>query len=500
MNFIRIVLSAIVICLVFVSCEDDLAQTGSGLVGETNFNAQKYNLVSLAAKTEPIVKVQTNALSSYALGFNQDPVYGETSANILSQLRLSFPNPQFNGNPVVDSVVMLVPYFSRIESREGENVTYALDSLYGNDSYTLEIYRSNYFLRDLDPTENYEAQKYYSDQKSLFESNLESTPIHIENNFRPTASAVNVVDFDSGKLDTLSKSPRMKLRLPAAYFQQHVINKAGSDALLSNENFKNHFRGLYFKVKNNSGTPSQAYSLLNLRSDEAEILIYYHIPATGVDEEDETGIYRLKFGGQMVNVFDTQNQNIPTGQDLYLKGGAGSMAVIDLFTEEGELEDLRANNWLINEANLSFYVNESALAGGEKQPNRLFLYDLTNGTTLADYTLDITANDNNPNISRVNHLQPLTTEDGVSFYKLRITSYIGDLLNPESERTSSRLGLVLSNNVNVFNPVTVDLPSESEIKQIPSPMVLNPYSTVLYGVNAPEGKELKLEIFYTQPD
>ena len=44
------------------------------------------------------------------------------------------------------------------------------------------------------------------------------------------------------------------------------------------------------------------------------------------------------------------------------------------------------DKWIINEANLVFYVDQDACE--ENEPDRLILYDLKNNTPIIDYFLD----------------------------------------------------------------------------------------------------------------
>ena len=68
--------------------------------------------------------------------------------------------------------------------------------------------------------------------------------------------------------------------------------------------------------------------------------------------------------------------NINSSENLskiYLKGGQGLMAEIDLFRDsQGNdlLDDIKSRQWLINEANLKFYVDRETieLNGGLIEP------------------------------------------------------------------------------------------------------------------------------------
>ena len=77
-------------------------------------------------------------------------------------------------------------------------------------------------------------------------------------------------------------------------------------------------------------------------------------------------------------------------------------------------------------------------------------------------------------------------------------------LSINKDSTNTRLGLVVSNNVNIFNAVKAEVEGEENVDEeyqlevIPSPMLNTPQSTVLYGPEEPGENRLKLNIFYTE--
>src|SRR5690606_35529236 len=80
--------------------------------------------------------------------------------------------------------------------------------------------------------------------------------------------------------------------------------------------------------------------------------------------------------------------------NLWLKAGANATyATINLFSEDAdnngkadELETIIENNWLINQAVLTLYVDQTAVGKDTlTYPNRLYLYDFTHNTPLTDY-------------------------------------------------------------------------------------------------------------------
>lgn len=483
------------------ACEDDFNEVGGSIVDSDNFDALLYEGAVLDAHSEKIQSVQSNGLSSYALGVYEDAKYGKATANVLAQLKLSTENPSFGVNPQLDSVVLTLPYYATLTAQNFDEREYELDSVYGDTPIKLSIFRSGYFLRAFDPNDDYNPQAYYSDQGEKFEQNLEGDPIFSTNYFKPSNEELTlfVPDNPSETTDTTKVSPRLRVKLPVDMFEELIIENEGSDKLLTNANFKNFFRGLYFKTEliDNTGV----MSLLRFSAEDAGVTLHYRSEFEDVngDLKENNNTYKLNFGDQIVNVFDTDYDQLPAQDDnLYVKGGEGSMAVIDLFTDQGQLDSLREKEWLVNEANLKFYVNDNAIPSNQRQPERVFIYDIKNQSVVKDYVLNAGEKENDVLNSRTVHLGRLSTDgNGDDYYKIRITNYVNDIINNDS--TNTKLGLVASQNVNIKTQSKVDVGNDDDvIKSVPTSEVLAPNGTVLYGTNGPSGKALKLEIYYTK--
>ncbi len=205
---------------------------------------------------------------------------------------------------------------------------------------------------------------------------------------------------------------------------------------------------------------------------------------------------------------------------MLLKGQQGAIAEISLFngeTADGDnaFEDFKdffsernpdgsflKSKRLINEANLVFYVNQDLVNGNE--PDRLYLYDVTNNRPLVDYDFD-NANTTFPRFSRTNHLGLLqretSTDEGIK-YKMRITEHLNNLILNDS--TNVKLGIAVSANINLENSffqVDVLTSNDDDAKRVPISSVVYPKSTILYGNNTTnEEKKLYLEVFYTEPE
>jgi len=399
-------------------------------------------------------------------------------------------------------------------------------------------------LRNFDPGAGIDdAQKYYSngslDSGQLIEpSLLESQLLYYDGNYFPSSETIEIGVYNEETEDfelTSTLNPSLRLHLynnplnlspPEGFWEDMFFEREDDDVLQTENNFYNYFRGLYFKAESITGTEGHMMQL-DLNSGGANLMFYYTYDQTitvdGVDETSSVqGNYELTFSGNRVNIFENnftpsilQNINDTStdseGDDLlYLKGGEGSMAVIELFTEDeigstqedylNEFRDLTdgqaSAKRLVNEAFLEFYVEETL--SNSDTPNRLFIYDIDNNIPLADYFFDQTVNASSAD-SKYAHLVPLATEtnsEGVEQkkYKIRLTEHINNIILNDS--TNVKLGLVVSSNVGAVR--SRNFQDDNEVESIPSGTVLSPKSVILHG-NTSQNSEIspKLNIYYT---
>ena len=397
-----------------------------------------------------------------------------------------------------------------------------------------------------------EVQKYYSGDGPDFDNNKNPDRL---NDDTTSPSQNDAFFFNNEELKTYKTvdgtqtvdtrtAPGMRINLRKSFFQDKIFNGATAGKLINNNVFKEYFRGLYFKVDSNVDSPNQgSMSLLNFK--QGKITITYNVSVTATDgtitTEEKTII--LNLAGNTVNVLEnefTNNyvSNVTSGinttqgdSKLYLKGGAGSMAVISLFGEtdlkgwdktleafvtggngvSDELEDMRhpadGQNLLINEANLTFSIDSSSISGAY-EPNRIYLYDLNNKRPILDYYTDVSLSAN-PKLNKSIHggiIEKATTGNKRGYqYKIRLTNHLRNLINKDS--TNIRLGLVVTEAIATVTSAKIKTPiiSGIPIDRTPLSSVINPLGTVLFGNNIPVGdpnyaKRLKLEIYYTKPN
>ncbi len=512
MNIKNLLLPVGALLLLFLamsSCQDDISSIGSGVIGAETPNGildDSHSLIGFSRKINP---VQTNRLPAYQLGVYNNSIYGKSNINFLSQLSLEKADPKFGDEPVVDSVFVYLPYFSTATTVDSVT-TYKTDSIYGSAPINISIYESKYFLRDYDPNSGFEKlQNYYSDEGPIFESNLGQELKRIED-FKTNSNGYILY---KGETTEEKLGPGLRVKLPVEFFQEKIIDKEGTAELRNNSNFKNYLRGLYFKVE----SPTNDGTMFIFDYKKANITIHYSADGTGTADRDNK-TFKLIFDGQMVNTFDnTLSANIETAistpdtirgeETLYLHGGDGIMSIIELFGEDvnnngvaDELETLRDKKWLINEANLIFYVDKGQMPQGSKDPERIIIYDLKNSNVLADYNLDVTNSSNDPQTAFTNHFGKLKrgSDDKGDYYKLKITNHISNIINKDS--TNVPLGIVVSHNVKVNTTQKLRDSQSPSIKEIPAGSILSPKGTILHGNKSPnQDRRLKLQIYYTEP-
>jgi hypothetical protein len=520
----------------FIACDKDFASLDSDVINPDNAinfstDVEEYPIITYNHEIGP---VRTNGLSSYLLGYSFDPVFGASTSNFVSQISPSVFDPTFGDNIVLDSVILTVPYFSRlIETDSIGNGTYEIDSIFGNTPIKLSIFENNYFLKDFDPNSEFsDKQKYFSNRSTsetnfISPSELEGELFYENDQFLPRKEEIILT-----VIDTTTNEPLISNRLAPAirvnlydpdendtFWQNLIFDKEGEPELSNLNNFLNYFRGIYFKVE--AADINGTLMMLNFSSADVNITLYYTSDVetetdTDTEATQEAGTYILNFIGNQVNFFDNNFFPIPTGDEingdekLFLKGGEGFMAIINLFNgdDEGnspEFEEFK-NNYnengtvkrLINEAYLEFYVDQTTVQSQE--PDRLYIFDLNNNITLIDYVFDQSVNETT---TKLDHLVPLQRVDddpdgqGIK-YKIRIIQHLNNLAFKDS--TNVKLGLVVTTNVASIN--NFELQDQTGIlKSLVSGEILSPRSTVLHGNNTPnQDKKVTFKIYYTEPD
>ena len=528
------------ITLLFVSCDKEYSAVGDALIGENHFELVKYNS-NVIAHNEKVTPVQSNNLPINALGIYDNPAFGKTTAHFATQITLASVNPTINPalNQVIDSVMIDVPYFSTALSTDvNGNRTYELDSIYGESKakIKLSVYESGRYVG----TQSGTPQTFYTNQNTDFDNfkdpgskkwgrlnndankaqNDEFFFNPRENRFLSTSTTVTPT--------TTRTPPSMRLKLNADFFKDKILN-APAGSLTTNDVFINYFKGLYFKVEQ-SGADKGSLAMINFV--KGTITIKYKEETSTTNKTLVDKLLVLNLSGVTASLLEQSNTNgdyatattnpnrVIGDEKLYLKGGEGSLAVIDLFEKKDligydkngnltgpngvsdELDNIRKEGWLVNEANLVFNIDAATMIKSD-EPQRIYLYDYTNSRPIIDYFIDGTSAakpkkaklvfDGNINMSTV-------TKRGTN-YKVRITNHIRNLVK-YADSTNVKLGVAVTESIDISNSYDLKTPSVW-ISEAPKSSVMNPLGTILYGgrstSNPTDKNLLKLEIYYTKP-
>ena len=550
----NIKLLSIFFIILIYSCDKEFTSIDSDVISAENainFNTSSvdYPIVASNLRLNP---VKSNNLPSFMLGYNNNPFYGESKASFLGQVAPAEFSPSFGENVVLDSVVLTIPYYSRgVDTDDDGNISYEIDSVYGNTATKLYVYKSNFYLRDFNPSGDFsDAQNYYSNgalsnSESINQSEIEAELLYESgvlgdgsDDFIPSSERIDLTLLDSlGEsyvASSIAPAVRLKLNNPNDNFWESLFfENEGNPELINPNTFKEFFRGLYIKA---DGVNSEgSMMLLNFASSNTKLTIHY-TSETSTDSDTDSGgtstetitsqnEYVLNFTDNLVNIYennfqvDVSNSNTVEGDErIYLKGGEGYMSTVDLFS--GDIEDnngVMVNafdhfknsfydeeneiaNKIINEAYIEFFVDQTQDIGSE--PDRIYLYNFEQNTALIDYFLDQSVSSTTIN-AKINHLEPLTrdgdsiTGEGVK-YKIRITEHLNNLILRDS--TNAKLALVVTSNVGSIDNFSI-LNSGEEERDFPSGAILTPKGTVLHGSQSEDlDKRPRIKIYYTDPN
>ena len=412
-----------------------------------------------------------------------------------------------------------------VNPRQGATV-YDIDSLIGNKdaNFKIKVQELDYFLSTYDASNNFETfLKYYSDDnvienfrgKILFDDEIEidTDEVVIYKEDDPDTD-----DVDESEQVKERLTPRLRIPIDKDYMQSKIIDQEGNIDLANQDNFSLYFKGLFLSAYDFSDP-----LLLMLNYSDASINIVYEYDkynrnGTNDDTSDDTidreeKTFKLNLTGNQINIIkqdpysiEISNALTSTNEDLkrvYLKGGEGIMMEINLFddgTGSDILGEIKSKGWLINEANLTMYIDKDAvdISGGIIEPSRIYLYDIESKAPVIDYFVD-QSQGQKPKDQKTVHSGLIEIDEdrnGIK-YKIRISEHVKNIIRNDS--LNKKLGLVVTSDIT--NAVNTELKSTDELEYIPISTVINPLGTILYGPN-PEpinyDKRFRLELFYTE--
>ncbi len=414
---------------------------------------------------------------------------------------------------------------------DADNKVYDIDSIYGNRnaSFDLKIYELNYFLNALDPSTNFETTQAYYSSQDFYEQGFVGEQLldqRITLNFEELRFNYKEDDPETPDVDETTKietrlSPRIRVPLNTDFFQKNLIDLEDEDVLRNDAAFREMLRGIIIRAENFS---EDLYMLLDINNANITVFYEYDDYNTNGTPQDITDDSILKsekefvisLNGIRVNtlknsLFDAaveqrieaSKSNQPTDR-LYIQSGS-LYGKIRLFSSENQdenslINNLRTKNWLLNEANLSFYIDPNTNFPQDLIALRLYLYKFNTGQALLDYQNDGSVSNFGVNSNKKIFGGTLEYDDfGKPFrYKFNLTSHISNIIRNDSLNVD--LGLVVTANINDPSLVKGVNPSLTKDIFFPLSATLNPLGTLLIGSHPEttlEDKKVKLELIYS---
>jgi len=413
--------------------------------------------------------------------------------------------------------------------QSGNNV-YQIDSVYGNReaTFNLKVYELGAYLNELDPSDNFETTQAFYSTQDYYEEGFSRAVLYddiISLNFDEIRINYKEDDPETPDVDETLQvetrlSPRLRVPLNIGFFQENFIDKEGSTDLETSVNFQKALRGIIIRAEDFS---EDLYMLLDIQNAAVNIVYEYddyQTQGTLGDTSDDTvekveKEISLAFNGIRINtlknsLFDAAVQeqliassnNTPTNR-LYVQSGTflGKIRLFDIENQnENELiESLRGQSWLINEANLIFYIDPNLASSQELLAQRLYLFAYNSGFPLSDYVSDGSVSNFGRNSNKKIFGGLLEYDDNnVPYrYKFNITDHISNIIRNDS--INFDLGLVVNADINNITPIKAVTESEQDLVY-PLTATLNPLGAILIGSHpdaSSEDKKVRLELIYS---
>jgi hypothetical protein len=455
-----------------VSCEDDFTDIGTTIVSNNQFTTND-TIFEVFVTGKDIERVQADGiqlggtLGQYLLGVYNNGNYEKIEASIISQLtlplNLSLVDQEYDPDTTVvttiDTVFLRIPYQATRTGTDAIGPVFQLDSIIGDQEqpFTLNVFQLSSFLNILDPDDPARTNTYFSDED--YEVFSEKLNVFEDTQFTPrardTAQFVlrrlsNGDIYDTDTVQYNAANPYISIPLKKDVIKQLFLDQYGSAELSSQDAFNNYFRGIKIQAEGNSG------SLMSLDFDNASLPpmvdIYY---TNTVLRNGGTIVVDTISKNDQFNLSGIRNSEYkmtpslpPTFNKVAVQGTAGSMAQVNILGF-GQLEYLRLQDWLINDATLTLYVDKTTVGSDTiATPFRLYIYkDGTdgNGEPLPTQILDALTEGTDALDGNLN----LDGDRNPDNYTFKITDYI-------SELASGELNDLQPLGIRVFNPT--DLP------------------------------------------
>ena len=479
-NFIRkSVYISVIVCLSFaiVSCEKDFTDIGSDVISNIKFNTS-VDSVYVTAENSPLLRIQSDNISlitqqtdlnQYLLGVYASPDYEKLEASIVSQLAITLGlkviedaniSDTTDVVSVIDTVFLKLPYQVSLNA---DATKFEIDSVIGDKTkpFNLNVYRTNTFISQLNLENPTKINSFFSD--AVFEKmgdplnsqvdypltpNEDSTMVLVKRKlYNNTTFKTDTVRYFASTTSTIPV-PFARIPLDKATIKTLFLDKYEEAEFSTQAAFNNYFRGVILEASGNEGSLT-SFSFTNANSNlRPSIEVYYTNTVLNKGTTDTlrtvTKNNSFPLSGFRINTYKMEDKVYTDTDNIKIQGTAGSEGNITLF-DQNKIDELKikAQNWLINDATLTFHVDPSA--DTDHIPERLYLYK-SNGVSP------------NPTFGQIKDAYSELTFGGIlGFLNADRDKYIFSLTDYLSDILSGEITYDTALKLKAFNPS--DLPS-----------------------------------------
>ncbi|WP_028888694.1 DUF4270 family protein [Tenacibaculum ovolyticum] len=443
-----------------VSCEKDFNNIGDSVVDNTKFETGELLLdVEITPINIESVRADNITLGNtpqYWLGGYKSGNYKTIQSSIVSQLGLlgslktedvkpATEDGEIDSIYVLDKVVLKLPYTATNIGKESDGKPkFRLDSVLGNTAIatSLKIYKNGTYLNTLDPSTPSKGNSFQSNENYTI-----ADPINDLLNedasfsFKPSPIDTMLVltrNISNGNTykDTVrlaNKAPFLTVPLDMVKMKTLFWDEFKNDQFKTSEAFSTYFKGVILKTEGTDG----AMVPLSLLGTTASVSVDFHYTITTFEKKaGEAALvlkdtlpstYSFPLSGVRNSIYETSAATTVTpANNFILQGTAGTMAEVKII-DNTKLQELKANNWLINDASLTLYVNQTISTNKDILPQKLLIYqnkDNGNGGVTPTQL-----SDSYKETATFGGSLGLSEDDKPEKYNFRITDYLSDLLD-----------------------------------------------------------------------
>ncbi len=238
-GFLKSTLALLMLGILLFSCKKEPSQIGLDIVGGNPLIVHFSDTTNVQVYSTLRDSVRTDGMTNHLLGVVVDPVFGTTRASLAIQYNLSLSSYSFGENATVDSVVLSVPYQET--------------AVYGDSTAQL-----SFKVYELGELLNIDSA-YYSSKVASFLPGMLADATFVP---RP---------YDSVLIDTNLVTPHFRIHLPNELGQSLI--SYDDSVYANNDDFVEHFNGLYFDPVSMGGTGNIAF--LNMYGAYSKLTVYY---------------------------------------------------------------------------------------------------------------------------------------------------------------------------------------------------------------------------------